>query len=258
MHKPGLIKGLGSTESGHMTDTSEVVIWSADVPEETLDKALTQDLPLKQVKLDRLGLTRMGLPKIAEVQALGYRVFADAKLIEVPTKIEELTKLHLEQHPWMLNIMAHACSTMEMDPTDKKHLDALKRFADLCHTAGTLPCVVTVLTSKTPETVAWEYNGRTPIEQVLAYLDLLLPAGFTDVVCSAQEAKAIRSESRFDGLDLDTPGIRLPGSDTRDQSRVMSPAEALAVLVNRLVIGQDLTEGDLLENFSRIDLHLNQ
>jgi orotidine-5'-phosphate decarboxylase len=242
---------------GCMTNTSEVVIWSADVDEATLDTALVRDLPLKLIKLDRLALTRMGLRKISEVQRLGYLVFADAKLAEVPSKIEALTALHLEHAPWMLNIMANSCSTMQMDPKDKKQLEALKRFADMCLAAETLPCAVTVLTSKTPETVAYEYNGRTPIEQVLAYVELLLAAGFTDVVCSAQEAAAIRSESRFDELDLNTPGIRLPGSDTRDQSRVMSPAEALEAAVDRLVIGQDLTSGDLLENYSRIDANIN-
>lgn len=87
---------------------------------------------------------------------------------------------------------------------------------------------------------------------------MLLLAGFTDVVCSPLEAEAIRAEARFDNLQLNTPGVRLPGSSTHDQDRVATPAQAIANGVDRVVIGRDLTEGDLFENFERIAAHLNE
>lgn len=241
-----------------MTNASEVVIWSADVDEDTLDRVLVKDLPLRLVKLDRVFLTRGGLAWISEVQDRGFKVFADAKIDEIPDKSFELAKEHLAYRPWMLNCMAAICSTGFAVHDDMKKIDGLKRFADACHNAGTKPCAVTVKTSKTPEMVAHEYNGQTPIEQVLIYVEMLHEFGFTDVVCSPEEVPAIRAESRFDHLDINTPGIRLPGSDARDQARVNTPFAAIAAGATRLVIGSDLTNGVLTDNFQKISDNLNQ
>jgi orotidine-5'-phosphate decarboxylase len=239
-----------------MFNASDVVIWSADVDRRTLDEVLIKGLPLCYVKLDRLGLTRMGLDLIEAVQGRGFRVFADAKIAEIPDKVVEIARLHLDYGPWMLNVMAHICSTGEMEAEDPKKVDALKRFADLCHARGTRPCAVTVLTSKTEQMVANEFNDRTSIGQVLEYVEMLLQAGFTDVVCSPLEVAAIRAESRFDGLALNTPGVRLPGSATQDQARVDTPVTALLNGANRVVIGRDLTNGDFAANWQRIVNHL--
>jgi len=240
------------------TNPRDVVIWSADVDEPTLDRALSNSaLPLQFVKIDRLGLTRMGLDKIDVVQFQGFKVFADAKIAEIPDKIVELAKLHLAHHPWMLNVMAGVCSTGRIGDPDTKKVDALKRFADVCRDVGTRPCAVTVLTSKDEPMVAREFNGRTPIDQVLVYTEMLIDAGFTDMVCSAKEAVAIRDEPAFDLIQLNTPGIRLPGSSADDQARITTPFGAISAGVDRLVIGRDLTKGDLVRNWNRINANLN-
>lgn len=240
-----------------MTSATDVVIWSADVDEVTLDRVLVHDLPLRLIKLDRLGLTRMGLAKIGRVQNGGFRVFADAKIAEIPDKVIEVARLHLKYRPWMLNVMAGICSSGLMTHEDPKRIDALKRFADECLSVGTKPCAVTVLTSKSEGLVGDEFNGRTPIDQVLYYAEMLLQAGFTDMVCSPLEVTRIRADSRFDNLQLNTPGVRLPGSNAEDQERIDTPAGAIAAGADRLVIGRDLTNGDLRENFAKIAANLN-
>lgn len=246
-------------------NTAEVVIWSADVGEEMLDKILRLDTPLKYVKLDRVGLMRMGTQKIDEVQN-GYdkelKVFADAKIIEIGDKVIELAKEYLKFKPYMLNIMAGSCSSGILKSENIKEIDALKRFADICHDYNTRPCAVSVLTNKTPEMVAREFNGRTPIEQVLVYAEMLVDAGFTDLVCSPLEISAIRSDTRFNNLCLVNPGVRLPGTDARDQARISTPLQtvldgALLDLLPRLVIGSNLTDGDFVTNWARIDANLN-
>ncbi len=152
----------------------------------------------------------------------------------------------------MLGCMAGAQSSGRLTHRDSEQIDGLKRFADACHGAGTRPCGVTVLTSKTPEAVKREFNGRDPIEQVLYYVEMLLGCGFTDVVCSPRELSAIRGERRFDGLDLNTPGIRPAGSETGDQARADTPEAALAAGATRLVIGRPITTGDPAENLKNI------
>lgn len=236
-----------------MVDPREVVIWSADVPMDVLRRVLQDGkAPVRFVKLDRDFLTRYGLAAIGLVQSWGYEVFADAKIVEIPVKSLGIAGQHLECRPWMLNCMTDIVSTAYMGSPQVNTRDGLRRFADACLGVGTKPCGVTVLTSKTIEVVTRQYNGRTPIEQVLVYAEWLLEAGFTDMVCSPLEAEAIRREPRFDGLDLNTPGIRLPEHDAGDQARTGTPRVALEAGATRLVIGRPLTEGDFAENFGRI------
>ncbi len=234
-------------------DPLEHIIWSADVPDEA---ALTRHLDgmpdLRLVKVDRLLATEAGLGIVDRLNERGLRVFDDAKIIEIPSKIVGIAAKHLAHRPWMLNCMAGVQSSGVLSDPDPEKVDGLKRFAQACHDAGTKPCGVTVLTSKRAQVVEREFNGRAPVEQVLYYVEALLESGFTDVVCSAQELAAIRSERRFDRLELNVPGIRPRGSDVGDQARVDTPLAALEAGADRLVIGRAITSGDPQQNLAGI------
>lgn len=234
-------------------DPVERIIWSADVSdEETLMGHLDRMPDLKVVKIDRLFVTDVGLGVIDRLNERGIQVFDDAKIIEIPSKTVGIAKKHLAHKPWMLNCMAGVQSSGLLTHEDPEKVDGLKRFADACHEAGTKPCAVTVLTSKTGDVVGSEFNGRDSMEQVLYYVEALLECGFTDVVCSPKELPAIRAEGRFDSLDLNTPGIRPAGSDAGDQARADTPEGALAAGATRLVIGRPITTGDPAENLKNI------
>jgi orotidine-5'-phosphate decarboxylase len=60
------------------------------------------------------------------------------------------------------------------------------------------------------------------------------------VVCSAQEASALRRECGPQFL-LVTPGIRLQDSAADDQKRVATPSFALANGASYLVVGRPIT-----------------
>jgi orotidine-5'-phosphate decarboxylase len=231
-------------------DPLDRIIWSADVLDEQALMRMLDLMPdLRYVKLDRNLMDGRDYSLFDRVHERKLKIFDDAKISEVPDKVVAIAKgeqlgRHLARGPWMLNCMAGIESNDILEHEKPNKIDGLKRFADACHTVGTRPCAVTVLTSKTQEVVLREFNGRTPVEQVLYYVERLLECGFTDVVCSPQEAAAIRAESRFNKLDLDTPGIRWPDSDTRDQARVMTPGAAVADGADRVVIGSLLTDSD--------------
>lgn len=234
-------------------DPIERIIWSADVLDEEILMGHLDRMPdLRIIKIDRLFTTDVGLGVIDRLNDRGLLVFDDAKIIEIPSKIVSIARKHLKHKPFMLNCMAGAQSSSVLIHEDPKKVDGLKRFADACHQAGTKPCGVTLLTSKTAEIVGHEFNGRNTIEQVLYYVEALLECGFTDVVCSPKELSAIRTESRFDSLCLNTPGIRPKGSDTGDQARVDTPEAALAAGATRLVVGRPITTGDPTENLKNI------
>ena|GEM_PF-1220920 len=195
---------------------------------------------------------------IGAIQEAGYPIFLDWKMSEIPSKAVGITQELGFFLPSMLNCMAGSLYTTGIYETnDPKQIDGLRQYADACRDLGIDPCAVTVLTSKddTKNTgVVFREFRRRAAEQVLFYAKLLVKAGFTDMVCSAQEAMIIRKHPELDQLRLNCPGIRLPDTDVRDQKRTMTPAKALRLGVNRLVIGSNLTDGpepDIVERVSK-------
>jgi orotidine-5'-phosphate decarboxylase len=78
---------------------------------------------------------------------------------------------------------------------------------------------------------------------VLALAQLTQTAGLDGVVCSAQEASLLRQHVHQDFL-LVTPGIRPANANKDDQSRIVTPQEALAQGANYLVIGRPITQAE--------------
>lgn len=234
------------------------ICWSADDldPElliETLELMRVASIDITQltVKVDRAMVEEHGWEILERLVETGVRVFYDGKYVEIPIKLAKLAKLPSlgrENLPYMVNCMAGGVSSMIWEAEDgsdaAKKLDGLKRFADACKAVGVRPCAVTVLTSKSSETVAMEFNERSREEQVLVYADMLLDAGFTDMVCSPLEAAAIRKYVRFDVLRLWCPGIRPAGADAQDQANVDTPDGALAAGVDVLVMGRPISNGE--------------
>jgi orotidine-5'-phosphate decarboxylase len=235
---------------------SDVVIWSADVDTPADVHRTLDNIPdLRMVKIDRAFADANGFDVIHELHDRGIKVFDDAKIIEVPTKIKKLADIHVRHPSWMINMMGNGLSSGRMEAPKPEEIEAMKLFADVCLTTDIEPCLVTVLTSKTDEMVELEY-GRRRDEVVLMYLDVALQAGFTNFVCSIGELPAIRAESRFDCLQGNHPGTRLPGSDAHDQASVGTPRGIIDAGGNHLVIGRDLTGDDAVEKWKRINANL--
>lgn len=233
-------------------DAIERIVWSADVADEQAVLGHLGLMPdLRYVKIDRLYTDRHGRFILTDLRERGFQVFYDAKFVEIPSKLEDLALEALKHKPWMINTMAGTVSNMDMSIYEKRDLmDGLKRFSDVCLNVGTLPCGVTVLTSKTDETVAAEFNDRSATDQVLWYVEMLIRAEFTDVVCSPLEVSGIRQ--RFgDVIDLDTPGVRFADSDADDQARIATPGGAIAMGSTRNIMGRPLHDGWPEENLAR-------
>jgi orotidine-5'-phosphate decarboxylase len=79
---------------------------------------------------------------------------------------------------------------------------------------------------------------RTAKDQVDAMLDLAEEAGIDGVVCSPHELRLVTKRKSLQSI---TPGIRITKA-IDDQSRVMSPREAIERGSNYLVIGRPITE----------------
>ncbi len=101
---------------------------------------------------------------------------------------------------------------------------------------------VTVLTSLDAATLgqAWGRSVSHVEAEVLRLAELAREAGAHGIVCSGEEAAAVRAKYG-NTLRLLIPGIRLPGGDAHDQARVVTPEAALNAGASYLVLGRAVT-----------------
>ena len=118
----------------------------------------------------------------------------------------------------------------------------LKAAADAAAEAKRPPLVlaVTVLTSMSDADLKEIGVAGPAQEQVLRLASLARAAGCGGVVASALEAKVIR-EKLGAGFKIVTQGIRPAGAAQDDQSRVATPAEAIASGADYIGVGRPIT-----------------
>ncbi|MDC6477614.1 orotidine-5'-phosphate decarboxylase [Candidatus Pelagibacter sp.] len=115
---------------------------------------------------------------------------------------------------------------------------------------------VTILTSLNNKSLKDIGHTKSVEQLVLKQAGLIKKSGCDGIVCSAQEAKMVRK--KFKKLFIVTPGIRLPGDNANDQSRVMTPNDAFKNKVSGIVIGRSLIKGNIKNNIQRLIDHLNK
>ena len=115
---------------------------------------------------------------------------------------------------------------------------------------------VTVLTSLNDKSLK-EIGHTNSVEKlVLKQADIIKKSGCDGIVCSAKEAKLVRK--KYKRLLIITPGIRLPGDNSNDQARVMTPKDAFKNKVSGIVIGRSLSKGNIKNNTKKLIDHLNK
>ena len=103
---------------------------------------------------------------------------------------------------------------------------------------------ITVLTSISPQNFKYELNRESSIEEnVLSLSKLTYDAGLDGCVCSPLEVKSLR-DKYDDKFKLITPGIRFLINDKNDQSRVMSPVDAITNGASKIVVGRAITKNN--------------
>ena len=113
---------------------------------------------------------------------------------------------------------------------------------------------VTVLTSLDNRALKEIGFSKNVKELVLHQAKLATKAKLDALVCSAQEVKIVKKVFK---KEIITPGIRL-NSKRGDQKRVLSPNEAYKNGADWLVIGRDITKGNIKNNIRKLINHLNK
>ncbi len=171
-----------------------------------------------------------GTVLVEQLQRAGFDVFLDLKFHDIPNTVAAASRVAARLGVWMFNV--HAAGGARMIAAAR---DAL---AGEPHTP--LLIAVTVLTSMSATELTEVGVARDPAAQVLHLAALAANAGADGVVCSAQEAAALRA-SQGERFCLVTPGIR-PFATDDDQRRVMTPRAAIAAGSDFLVIGRPITQ----------------
>lgn len=168
-----------------------------------------------------------GLEFARELAEDGKKIFLDMKLLDidntVASGVENIAKMGMS----MLTLHAYP--------------KAMRAAVKAAEGSGLCLLGVTVLTSMDEQDLSdagYEYDPHT---LVLKRAEQARIAGMGGIVCSAEEASAVRKVIGPD-MALVTPGIRPAGADKGDQKRVMTPADALKAGSSHLVVARPIVK----------------
>lgn len=208
---------------------------------------------LCKLKIGKELFTAAGPQLVETIVEKGFKLFLDLKFHDIPNTVAKACMAASNLGVWMLNV--HASGGVPMMQAAREAIDKTSHKPHLI--------AVTVLTSMN-QTIFNQLGINSTIEaQVLNLATLTKQAGLDGVVCSALEAHALR-EKLGNNFCLVTPGIRLANDSSSvhansinldDQSRVVTPRDALNNGASYLVIGRPITQAHnplkTLENILR-------
>ena len=221
-----------STERSDMQAGSRVIValdYAAAQP--ALDFAARVEPKLCKLKVGKELFVAEGPRLVEQLVGRGFDVFLDLKFHDIPNTVAQACKTAASLGVWLTNV--HASGGLKMMAAAREALEGLAHRPKLI--------AVTVLTSMDAEQLHGIGIQTSPRDQVSRLAQLTKDAGLDGVVCSAQEAAMLRYELGQDFM-LVTPGIRPAGSSTDDQSRIMTPAQAIEAGADYLVIGRPITQ----------------
>lgn len=209
------------------------IIVALDFPSQAAALALAEQLDPAQcrVKVGKELFTYSGPAVVEALRAKGFEVFLDLKFHDIPNTTAMAVKAAAELGVWMVNV--HCSGGLRM-------MAACREVLEQSTQPSPLLIGVTVLTSMEREDLAGIGLDLEPQSQVLRLAALAEQAGLDGLVCSAQEAPALKAAHA--GLQLVTPGIRPAGSAKDDQRRILTPAQAIAQGSDYLVIGRPISQ----------------
>lgn len=191
------------------------------------------DPTLCKLKVGKELFTAAGPAFVESLVKRNYDVFLDLKFHDIPNTVAKACQAAGNLGVWMLNV--HASGGLPMMQAAREGLD--KAFGE----HSPLLIAVTVLTSMDEATLQSLGVQRPLQEHVLALATLTQQAGLDGVVCSAQEASMLKQSLGAD-FCLVTPGIRPKDASQDDQTRIVTPEQALSLGAHYLVIGRPITQ----------------
>lgn len=216
-----------------MSDNPRIIV-ALDFPSENTALALVDQLdPARcRLKVGKELFTRLGPGLVRALKGRGFDIFLDLKFHDIPNTTAAAVAAAADLGAWMVNV--HASGGEKMMTACRERLENFGNDRPLL-------IAVTVLTSMGPDDLAGIGIADSPQAQVSRLATLTRNCGLDGVVCSAQEAAALKAEQGT-GFKLVTPGIRPLSAAKGDQQRIMTPTEAIRAGSDYLVIGRPITQ----------------
>lgn len=178
-----------------------------------------------------------GFSILDELAARNCSVFVDLKLHDIPNTVAKGVESLMRHGVHFLNIHTLGGPDMMRAAATAGQLTARSLGIDDPVIIG-----VTVLTSLSAVDFHDYLKIPEDLESYVVHLAKSAQAcGLSGVVCSAREASFIRQACGPEFL-LITPGIRPGGTTLHDQSRVLTPAQAIAAGSDYLVVGRPVLQ----------------
>jgi orotidine-5'-phosphate decarboxylase len=175
--------------------------------------------------------TAVGPAAVSAVRDLGCDVFLDLKFHDIPNTVRAAVRTAAAHGARLVTVHASGGRAM---------LEAAVEGAGRHQPCGVI--AVTVLTSLTAETLGTAWGRQAPVvtDEVIRLAALAADAGAHGIVCSGDEASAVRARYR-DRLALVVPGVRPSHGPTHDQARVVTPTAARTAGARYVVVGRAVT-----------------
>jgi orotidine-5'-phosphate decarboxylase len=170
-------------------------------------------------------------------------LFLDLKLHDIPNTVAGGVRAAANIGPRFLTVHASGGRAM---------LEAAREAAREAGAARPSLLAITVLTSLDDGDLDAVGQRGPAGDQAARLAAVAQEAGIDGVVCSAHEIARLRKQCG-PGFKLVVPGIRPAWAAAGDQKRVMTPAEAVALGADHLVIGRPITQAaNPAESLARI------
>jgi len=188
------------------------------------------DKDLFRLKVGKQLFTSQGPKVIEELRALGFDIFLDLKLHDIPNTVSKSLANICNLGVWMSNI--HLLGGKEM--IQEASATVKKSNSDMILVG------VTILTSLN-ETNLVELGFNSSAEEIALNLAKLgKQNGVDGVVCSIEDISGIKASLGGDFLSV-TPGVRM-SQDNNDQKRSGSIYNAIQFGTDFVVIGREITQ----------------
>ena len=191
------------------------------------------DPSLCRLKVGKELFTAAGPQFVEQLTRSNFGVFLDLKFHDIPNTVAKACTAASNLGVWMLNV--HASGGLKMMQAAQQAVEQTE--------SKPLLIAVTVLTSMNQASLNQIGIQTELATHVVNLATLTKQAGLDGVVCSALEAKMLR-EKLGNEFCLVTPGIRPANVNQDDQSRVVTPADALRNGSSYLVIGRPITKAE--------------
>jgi orotidine-5'-phosphate decarboxylase len=205
-------------------------------------------------KVGKQLFTAAGPDLVRKIIARGERVFLDLKFHDIPNTVAKAGIQAVQLGVSIFNLHALGGSLMM-----RVTVECVREAAEAEKIPPPLILGVTVLTSHTQDTLNEVGIARELEDEVVALAQLCEATGLDGVVASPHEIVQIRRAVSKPSFVILTPGVRPLGAASDDQTRIMTPADALAAGANFIVIGRPIIgANDPVEAAKAILSQINQ